>query len=63
MIKIKNFPKNSRLTFLGSIFKDIKNSEWNITVGLENDKYSTKDQRYILNRRYLLLTLRILRSW
>ena len=49
MIKIKNFPKNSRLTFLGSIFKDIKNSEWNITVGLENDKYSTKDQRYILN--------------
>lgn len=49
MIKIKNFPKNSRITFLGSIFKDIKNREWNITVGLENDKYSTKDQRYILN--------------
>ena len=49
MIKIKNFPENARITFLGSIFKDIKNSEWNITVGLENDKYSTKDQRYILN--------------
>lgn len=49
MIKIKNFPKNSRITFLGSIFKDIKNSEWNITIGLENDKYSTKDQKYILN--------------
>ena len=27
MIKIKNFPKNSRLTFLGSIFKDIKSKK------------------------------------
>ena len=49
MIKIKKFPKNARITFLGSIFKEIKNREWNITVGLENDKYSTKDQKYILN--------------
>ena len=49
MIKIKKFPENARITFLGSIFKDTKNSEWNITVGLENDKYSTKDQKYILN--------------
>ena len=49
MIKIKNFPENARITFLGSIFKDIKNEEWNITIGLENDEYLTKDQRYLLN--------------
>ena len=49
MVKIKNFPENSRITFLGSIFKDIKNREWNITVGLENNKYLDKDQKYTLN--------------
>jgi hypothetical protein len=48
MVKIKNFPKNARITFLGSIFKNNKQSEWNITVGLENYKYSTKDQKYML---------------
>lgn len=36
MIKIRNFPENARITFLGSIFKDHKNSEWNIHIGLEN---------------------------
>ena len=49
MVKIKNFPENSRITFLGSIFKDIKSREWNITVGLENNKYLDKDQKYTLN--------------
>ena len=49
MVKIKNFPENSRITCLGSIFKDIKSREWNITVGLENNKYLDKDQKYTLN--------------
>ncbi|ALV75050.1 Tn7-like element transposition protein TnsE [Acinetobacter bereziniae] len=47
-MKIKNFPENARTTFLGSIFKKSKQSEWNITVGLENYKYSTNDQKYML---------------
>lgn len=48
MIKIKGFPQNSRITFLGSIFKNNKQSEWNITVGLENYQHSLSDQKYLL---------------
>jgi hypothetical protein len=54
MIKIRNFPENARITFLGSIFKDHKNSEWNIHIGLENhynllpdyEKYMVKHARF-----------------
>jgi hypothetical protein len=40
MTKIKNFPENARITFLGSIFKERKNPECYINIGLENYKYS-----------------------
>ena len=36
MIKIRNFPENARITFLGSIFKQNKQKDWNIHIGLEN---------------------------
>ncbi|ENU15159.1 Tn7-like element transposition protein TnsE [Acinetobacter lwoffii] len=48
MTKIKNFPENARITFLGSIFKERKNPECYINIGLENYKYSIENQRYIL---------------
>ena len=48
MIKIKGFPENSRITFLGSVFKNNKQSEWHITVGLENYKHPLSDQKYLL---------------
>ena len=47
-MKIKNFPINARITFLGSIFKTHKETEWNINVGLENYKYSTDAQKYVV---------------
>ncbi|MDW3026376.1 Tn7-like element transposition protein TnsE [Acinetobacter baumannii] len=49
MIKIRNFPENARITFLSSIFKDHKNSEWNIHIGLENHYNHLPDyERYMV---------------
>ncbi len=54
MIKIRNFPENARITFLGSIFKQNKQKDWNIHIGLENhynhladyEKYMIKHARF-----------------
>jgi len=53
-LKIKNFPINARITFLGSVFKNHKQTEWNINIGLENqyhylanyEKYMVKHARF-----------------
>ncbi|TCH63416.1 Tn7-like element transposition protein TnsE [Acinetobacter sp. ANC 4862] len=35
-MSIKGFPENARISFIGSIFKNVKNKDWNINLGLEN---------------------------
>lgn len=46
-MKIKNFPPNSRITFLSSVFKEHKNNDWKINIGLENYQYLNESQRYL----------------
>ncbi|MEC8058066.1 MAG: hypothetical protein VX136_13310, partial [Pseudomonadota bacterium] len=49
MLKIKSFPENARITFLGSIFKENKQVNWNINIGLENHYTNSADyQKYMI---------------
>ena len=48
-MKIKSFPENARITFLGSIFKENKQVNWNINIGLENHYTNSADyQKYMI---------------